>query len=179
MVNRGNWNPANLKPSDVTPLPVAQNITGNGKGGFIPAPTNIVGGGGSFGGGGASATWTANTPVLQQSPTSNNASQLGGRDNANKSNGITNAKVLNPASASTSAVVQEITNEQLAQLIENESNYFPNSLSSLYNYAYHFKFYLTSEEDLVVSAGKQPDLNNLHKILDLSLIHISEPTRPY
>jgi len=166
MVNRGNWNPANLKPSDVTPLPVAQNITGNGKGGFIPAPTNIVGGGGSFGGGGASATWTANTPVLQQSPTSNNASQLGGRDNANKSNGITNAKVLNPASASTSAVVQEITNEQLAQLIENESNYFPNSLSSLYNYAYHFKFYLTSEEDLVVSAGKQPDLNNLHKILD-------------
>lgn len=113
-------------------------------------------------------------PVLQQTPQDKIKTSSGGKDGVidNSSTSLETAAVKNPIDASKK---EDISSGDLGSIIENDALYYPNVLSDLYNYTYHFKFYVTSEEDLVQAAPERPSIDQLHKILeDLPKIIIAE-----
>jgi hypothetical protein len=56
-----------------------------------------------------------------------------------------------------------VRNEAIATLLDDDSNFIPNSLSALYNPTYHFRLFMTTEHELVQGAQTQ---NNLTETLD-------------
>lgn len=170
-----------------TPSLIAQNVSGNNNGGYIPPVQNAV---------------SKETPVLTKETVvsntnnTNNNNKIGSKDNINQTESSAKeiASVKNPIGPS-NVVADEtqtprrktmpkhspppITQSELASLIEgvtawpddytgnsDKVHYYPNVLSDLYNYTYHFKFYVTSEEDLVLTAKERPTLPELNTILD-------------
>lgn len=150
MVNRGSGNFRNGSFSNISPSPI-QDITEYGDG-FIP--NNQTAGNNT-------------SPVLQQQlPNIQTNTLLGGNDASQTAAGIN--PTIETAKARPTNSGEPISQSDLAGLLEtdDEKVYAPNVLSNLYNYTYHFKFYVTSEEDLVVTAGRQPSLDQLHTLLE-------------